>query len=59
MTDTTDRDFDDERGDPMNHRDTGDAAGGMPGEFVDTAENEPGDQDDPPTVTDRAKDMRR
>jgi hypothetical protein len=57
-TDTTDRDP--ERGDPMNHEQGDDDAGGMPDEFVDTPLNEPGDQGDPPqTVADRANEVRR
>jgi hypothetical protein len=35
-------------GDGMDDRDVGDDAGGMPAEFVDLPENEPGDRDDPP-----------
>ena len=36
------------RGDPMNHDLVGDDEGGMPAEFVDVSENEPGD-DEPPS----------
>jgi hypothetical protein len=45
------------RGDPMNREPGDDDAGGMPGEFVDTPANEPGDQDEP-TVTDRVAQQR-